>query len=552
MATPRIPFEVAITDPKLLQPHWRTLSRPQQVILKAFNGLPLNPNKEGFRWSEMELWAMLQGSATYDELGFPTTVTPVPYNPKKYSKLVAILGRRSGKTDRVTATQIAYEATLGGHMNHVTEGQDVQILFVAQDIDMAASHLNFIYQALMSSPLLKKEVLKFNADSIELRSGLKIVPAPPTIKSSRGLAVPGWCGDEVGFWYTDAKAANPDYEVERAVEYATLQFPDAFCFITSTPYTKEGMLWEAHEAGTEGCRIKDTEDRLEFDGVLVVEAPTAAMENPRITRKKLQRLQRKDPEAFVRESLAQFVDSLSNFFKPELVKFATDTKVLERAPLTPKDTGGWTPLYIAAMDPAFRHDNFAFTIFHHDMEKGLVQDVFIEWVPEPGSPLNPSEVLTQIKLYLDRFGLSLIYSDQYQLESLQQLALNMGFTIIGVDFTGSSKSKIYGSFRMLVNQRRIRLLDNASLYSQLVAIEKKSTPQGNVQISAPPGKKDDAAAATALAVHQCLWLLPSKPPDPPKEQTDFEKCLAQIERNRRRAEGEHDDDDEDDDFASEF
>lgn len=545
MAAPRVPFEVAIHDPKLLGEHWKTLSRPQQVILKAFNGLPLSGERDGFRWSELELWSMLQRSATFDELGYPTTVTPVPYSPKKYSKLVAILGRRSGKTDRITATQIAYEATLGGHLNHVTPGQDVQILFVAQDIDMAASHLNFIYQALMSSPLLKKEVLKFNADSIELRSGLKIVPAPPTIKSSRGLAVPGWCGDEVGFWYTDAKAANPDYEVERAVEYATLQFPDAFCFITSTPYTKEGMLWEANQAGTEGRLLKDPDDRVEFEGVLVVKAPTAAIENPRITRKKLLRLQAKDPEAFVRESLAEFVDSLSNFLKPELVQFATDAKITQRPRLTGTDAESGIPIYVAAMDPAFRHDNFAFTIVHHDLKQGLVQDVFIEWEPEKGNPLNPSEILAQVKNLLDAYGISHVYSDQYQLESLQQLALNMGFSIVGVDFTGSSKSRIYGSFRMLLNQRRVRLLDNHSLYTQLVQLEKKSTPQGNVQIAAPPGRKDDAAAATCLAVHQCLWLLPEKPPPSPKAPTEFEQCLDQIQRRRREAAGEFDDADDD-------
>lgn len=537
-ASPRIPFDVAISDDKLLKRHFETLSRPQQVILKAFNGLPLSGDRAGFRWSEIELWSMLQGSATFDEMGYPTAIVPIAYSPKKYAKLVAILGRRSGKTDRITSTQIAYEACLGGHLNHVTEGQDVKILFVAQDIEMASSHLNFIYQALMSSPLLRKEVVKFNADAIILKNGLHIEPAPPTIKSSRGMAVPGWCGDEVGFWYTDAKAANPDYEVERAVDYATLQFPDAFCFITSTPYTKEGMLWEACQAGTDGRLIADEDERLEFEDVLVVKAPTAAMENPRITRKKLQRLQRKDPEAFIRESLAQFVDSLSNFLKAELLKEATDKKVVERAPIKGQ-------IYVAAMDPAFRHDNFAFTIFHHDLDKGIVQDVFKEWVPELGIPLNPSVVLEEIRTDLAAFGVSVIYSDQYQLESLQQLALGLGFTIVGVDFTSASKAKIYGSLRTLVNRKRIRLLDNDSLYSQLVTLEKRMTPGGAISIAAPPGRKDDAAAATALGVSQVIWLLPEKPPPPPKEKTDHEKCLEQIQRRRREAAGDFDNEDDD-------
>jgi hypothetical protein len=554
MPLDRVPFDLAISDPKLLKHHFETLSGPQQVVLKAFNGLELsdelNP-KTGK--SELDYWSMLQGGAEFDHLGFVTKINPVPYFPKKYDTLVAILGRRSGKTDRITATQIAYEALLGGHMKHVQPGQDVQILFIAQDIDMASSHLNFIYNAIMSSPLLAKEIQDKNQDAILLRNGLKIVPAPPTIKSSRGMAVPGWCGDEVGFWYKDNKAANPDYEVERAVEYAMAQFPDSFKFITSTPYTKEGMLWEYHLAGTEGNKLRceactasgirycahNADDREEHEGVLVVHAPTAAMENPKITRKKLIKLQKQDPEAFVRESLAQFVDSISGFLSPEVLQSCISKKITERPryprPGHPEDP---TFFYVAAMDPAFRHDKFAFTIMHHSMEEGIVQDYFFEWTPELGQPLNPKTVLTEIKAKLDEYGIGMIYSDQYQLESLQQLALELNFSIHGVDFTASSKAKIYGSFASLVNQRRIRLLDKSTIYNQLIALEKKRTPNGAVQISGRPGAYDDAAAACALCAHQSVWMLPQVRLAKPTEPTHVEEGWAHIQRRRQIMNGE--------------
>lgn len=534
----RIPFEIAISDDKLLKNHFDTLSTPQQVVLKAFNGLELNEE-------ELRYWAILQGSCVYDALGYPIKVTPVPYIPKKRHTLVAILGRRSGKTDRITATQIAYEALLGGHMQFVSPKQDCKILFIAQDIEMAKSHLNFIYNAINSSPLLAREVTKFNADAVILRNGLTIEPAPPTITSSRGMAVPGWCADETGFWYTDAKSANPDFEVERAVEYAMAQFPDAFKFVTSTPYTKQGMLWKYHLAGTDGNKLP-ADEREEHEGVLVVHASTAAMENPRLMtpagKRRLVRLQKRDPEAFIRESLAQFVDSISGFLKPDILAFAIDKAVNERErfprPNHPEDP---TYYYVAAMDPAFRNDNFAFTVMHHDGVKGIVQDYFKEWEPELGSPLNPAVVLAEIKEVLIKFGLQLIYSDQYQLEALQQLALGMDFVIVGIDFTSASKAKIYGSFASLVNQRRMRLLDDRSVYDQLVQLEKKRTPNGTIQISAPPGKKDDAAAAIALCAHQCVWMLPLVAPPPPKPPTHVEEGWECIQRKRLQAQGDFDD-----------
>lgn len=547
----RLPFEAAISDPKLLKTHFDTLSAPQQVVLKAFNGMGLSAAshpKSPYGFSELDYWSMLQGGAIFDELGYVKKISSVPYVAKKRHTLVAILGRRSGKTDRITATQLAYEALLGGHMQYVEPDQDVKILFIAQDIETAGSHLNFVYNAMRSSPLLFKEVEKFNADVLKLKNGLKIEPSAATITSSRGLAVPGWCGDEVGFWYTDAKAANPDFEVERAVEYAMAQFPDAFKFITSTPYTKEGMLWKYHLAGTEGSKLPE-EDREEHEGVLVVHAPTAAMENPRLMhaagKRRLVRLQKRDPDAFERESLAKFVDSISGFLKPEILRTCVASGILQREKLPrPGHSDDPTPIYIAAMDPAFRHDNFAFTIMHHDLKDGIVQDYFQEWEPQLGVPLNPTEVLSEIKLVLDQYGVNTVYSDQYQLEALQQLALGHNFTIIGIDFTSSSKAKIYGSLRSLVNSRRIRLLDNESMFNQLTALEKKRSPQGAIQISAPAGKKDDAAAATALCAAQCVWMLPTIVAKVAKEQTHVQEGLECIRRRREQALREDMDDDD--------
>jgi hypothetical protein len=545
----RISFEEAISEARLLKPHFSTLSVPQQVALKAMYGLPLVGE-------ELVAWSIFQGAAEFDPLGFPLRVAQIPYLPKEYDTLVAILGRRSGKTDRITATALAYEAILGGHENYVTKNQDFQIFFVGQDLSMASSHLRFVESAMRSTPLLEKQIDKVLGDGIYLRNGLTIVPQPPTIKSSRGMAIPIVVMDEVGFWYTDAKSANPDFEVEVAIEYAQNQFPHAKKFITSTPWTKEGLLWKYFQVGTEGCKLRCDqckrekvwrcphlkEEQREHEGALVIHAPTAAMGNPLTRRKRLEILQRKRPDAFRRESLAEFVDSISGFLPAALIGDAIDQKVTARGRLPRKDhPEDPTPYYVAAMDPAFRQDSFAFTILHHDSEKGMMQDRFIQWTPQLGAPLNPAIILDQITLLLKEFEISIVYSDQYQLESLQQLASDRGFTVIGCDFTGTSKAKIFGSLEMLVKQRRIRLLDDPSLYQQLVQLEKRKTPNGTIQISAPPGKHDDGPAVLALAVYQATWMLPVTKPKVERTPTHLEEGLEVIRRNRALAEGEEDD-----------
>ncbi len=544
----RIDFAEAISDPKLLQPHFSTLSRPQQVALKAFYGLPLVGQ-------ELKDWAIFQEAATFDLLGYPLQIADIPYTPEEYDTLVAIFGRRSGKTDKVTATILAYEAALGGHQQFVAKNQDFQIFFVGQDLKMASSHLKFVATALQSTPMLAKFVTKVIDDGIFLKNGLTIVPQPPTIKSSRGMAIPVVVMDEVGFWYTDAKSANPDFEVEIAVEYAQNQFPYAKKIITSTPWTKEGLLWRYHQVGTNGVKIRcdeckrtgrwrcphSSESQAEHKGALVLHAPTAAMGNPFITRKRLTTLQRKRPDAFRRESMAEFVDSISGFLPSSLVGQAIDSSVTSR-PHFPRKDYPEDPhhYYIAALDPAFRQDSFAFTIIHHDPLLGMVQDRFILWEPQMGAPLNPVEVLDQVSTVLNEFGISAVYSDQYQLESLQQLAQQRKFTIIGVDFTGQSKAKIYGSLEMLVKQRRIRLLDDPTLYQQLVQLEKRRTPNGTIQISAPPGKHDDGPAVLAIAVYQATWLLTPTTHTETKTSTHVEEGLAQIQRRQREQFSEED------------
>jgi len=532
----RLSFEEAISDSLLLKKRWEEMSRPQQVILKAFYGLPLTEE-------DLFHWAVLQGNATHDELGYVTSVTPMAYVPKEYEQLWAILGRRSGKTDLISATIFAYESCLGGHQNYVRKNQTCVCFLIAHRLDVAQANMPFVRAALDSSPLLSKQIVSDTASGILLKNGLSIAPAPASLKASRGLAVPVVDMDEVGFWYSDSESANPDFEVERALAYAQAQFPYRKRFGTSTPYVKEGLLWKYHQAGTEGIRLDPTADKTEYQDILVCEAPTAAMGNPRISRKFLQKELARDPEAFKRESLAQFVDSISGFFSDALIRKAVVKGLAERPPM-PRDghPDDPIPFYVAAMDPAFRYDSFAFTIVHFDPTQGLVQDVVQRWSPAPGQHLNPALVLDEIQRLIKPYRITTVYSDQYQLESLQQLAIDRGFSIEGVDFTSKSKAKIFGSLQKLVNQQRLRLLDPdlsppmAVMLEELLRLEKHISGQGTVQIGAPAGKHDDMAAVLALACFKAIWLMPTYVSQPDAEPTPFQRCMATIKKQRAERE----------------
>jgi hypothetical protein len=544
----RLPFELAIKDPKLLKPRFDTLSKPQQVILKAFYGMNLSEE-------ELVFWSIFQGGATYNALYEVTSVVLQPYKPREYTELAAIIGRRGGKTDMVVSTAAAYEITLGGHAKHVKPGQEYKALFLAQTKPDAQQNMNFIKLALEESPLLSKLLVRPSIDSeIRLTNGLIVEPAPANKAVGRGHAIPVAILDESAFWYTDPNASNPDYEVLRAISFSQLQFPNSKLFIPSTPWAEQGIIWKAFQAGTMGRKLQcdvckangsfvcehQTDERDEFENTLVVHASTSAMQNPTISRKKLIAIYNRDKEAYPRESGAQFIKSISGWLNTKNVEAAclNAPDFRERMP-RPGHPGDIRPTYVAAMDPAFRNDAFALTIVHHEFQTGIVQDYVKYWEPLPGIPLKPGTILDEIKVILDMYGLDNIYSDQHQLESLQQLAMDRGFQINGYDFTQKSKSLITGSFKVLLDQGRLKLLNHELQKDQLMKLQKKVLQTGNVQIAAPPGRHDDLAMTLMLAARIVMWLfadMPKKATTEPTIETDHVKMgLAQIKRARDQA-----------------
>ena len=528
----RIPFDYAIDDERLLRNRiYGSKGRPQDglsvaqtTMLKTIYGCKLNE-------TERKLYSAQQGFASYDSLGYITEVEGKWNKPKKYKEAWVIAGRRSGKSDALAATIVAYEGCFGGHEQYLRKGQKAYIYQIAQDMRMAAYSLHFIYATLKTSRAMMEMVDgEPIANEIRLKNDIVIKVLPPTLKSVRGFACPVAVLDEVGVWYQESDSANPDYEIYRAIKPAQIQFPNKLLVGISSPYNKQGLLWTNYEAGTEGINLPD-ERKKEFKNVIVIHAPTAAVGNPLVTRESLEEDRDSDPKAFERECLAVFQDSLSGFLSSTQLNKAILSGVKEL-----EYNSSFT--YVAAIDPAFRRDAFAFTIFHLDNEGRVVQDVIRRFKNNKlDEQLNPDSILSELAPILKSFNIVTLYSDQYHLESLQQLAFKYGLIIEGVPFKASNKAQIFGSLQQLLNQGRLRLLDNSECLKELRQLERRLTQGGVVQISAPAGAHDDLAACSAICAYKCLWLVPSPVDERPEaEKSVHQKVLEQLERKKFRSE----------------
>jgi hypothetical protein len=530
----RIPFEEAITEERLLAPRMRQLSLPQRVCLKVFYGVPLAADlyDETTGLSELDFWTFFQGGGLQDELGYPLRApeVPIPYEPREYREGWMVVGRRGSKTDKFGATVVAYEAALGGHEQFLSRAQSGLVFLISQDLRAARYALKFIQGALESSPLLARAIKQVTADRIDLKNGITIASIPATMKSVRGYSSPVSVLDEVGVWYQESESANPDFEIYRAVVPGQIQFPNRKILGLSTPWNKSGLLYRFFEAGTNGIKLEaDDPQRKQFQNVLVLSGSTALMGNPYVTRDELAADRARDLKAFEREYLAVFQDSISGFLPASLVSRATMTAIRERAP-----ESGVT--YIGAIDPAFKRDAFAFTICHRSASGPLVQDVVRRFVAPQGQSLNPRAILEVIAPICKSYGISVLYSDQFQFESFQELAREWNLVIQCVPFTAKSKAQMYGNLQQLFAQGNILILDDSETIKELKALERTMTAD-TVKIAAPPGMNDDMATVLCLAMNQAQLFLarpderPTKSPDP----TPYELVTAKLNRRIEEA-----------------
>lgn len=522
----RIPLSTAITEPRLLKKRFGELSFPQRAMVKAMYGLELGQAQDERGWSEHDYWLASQGFGEFDELGFLVGLKgDTPYTPEEFNECWLNEGVRSGKST-IASFIITYEAVCGGHEAFVRAGRRLYCFQIAQDLRQAKYALHDIQANLESIPFLMnplkgggKRIQNVTADRIDLWNGVTIATTPPTVKSVRGYDSPAAVLDEVAVWYQEADSANPDFEIYRQVKSRQAQFARPKIIGISSPWNKGGLLFKRVKAGTNGvhARCEDhlgvvdsplecpecVSERKAHRSHLVMVMPTAAMFNPNVTRQWLEEYKDADPRAFRRECLAEFLDSVSGFLDADLVREAVVGGVRSRPPLP-------EPVYVAAMDPAFKRDSFAFAIGHMDAKGRMVFDVLKKWKREAGgAPLHPEVVLSEIAQTCGPYRVQTIYTDQYEINSLKILALQHGLTLSEVSLQSGSKNDIFANLASLLNQRRLKLLDHEEAIGELLALERKVTQGGNVTIAAPSGQHDDLAMVVALIAQQSVWLGPS-------------------------------------------
>jgi hypothetical protein len=430
------------------------ISVAQKAVLKSFYGLPLSPD-------ELEIFKYGTGRNVYV--------------PREQDELSVLAGRQSGKTSVIAALIALYEA----FRDHgVRPGQRAYVLIIAPVIQQAEIAFKFIRQYLLESPILAQYVSKIKKDEIELQGGITIACRPCSYISIRGVPVICAILDELAFWNHEPSSANPEEEVLHAIRPAMATLTKTKLIKISTPFRKEGILWDEFQR------------RDELDH-FVWQLSSQEM-NPSISVKFLEKARDANESTFRREHLAEFTDSAFAWIPPELL----EPCILRGRRELPPIAGG---TYVAAVDPAFQRSDFGFAILHRS-DAGDVTVVSLEsWTGSKTVPLDFEIICDQIRQKLAIYDINAVAGDQFCYAMLKQYFSKLGIFYRQVTFGASTRAKLFGNLRQLIFQRNITILDHPELLHQLRSLEEIKTANGNVDVRTPDSCKDDLAVAVALA-----------------------------------------------------
>jgi hypothetical protein len=436
------------------------LSPAQRAVLKATYGETLDA-------VEMEICRRATGRE------------PVPC---EQHELTVIAGRRSGKTSRVAALIALYEAF---RAHGLPRGQHGYVLVIAPYVQQAAIAFKFIKSYIVGSEILRPLVHKYRKTEIELKNGVIIACCPCSYITVRGFSIICAICDEMAFWRHEETAANPEHEVLDAIRPAMATLSNTKLVKISTPFRKDGIIW------------REFLQRRDLDH-LVWQLSTEEM-NSAVPKDFLDKERRNNEQTFRREYCAEFTDNTLGWIPPEILEPCIQRGRRE-LPCVSSGT------YVAAIDPAFHHDDFAFAVLHRSDEGMMTVAYLARWTGTKKVPLNVQPICELIHEVLERYGINTLFGDQYCFAVIKQQLAKLGILYREFAFGTNTRAKIYGNLRQLMVEEKIAFTDDPELRRQFLRLEEIRRPNGNTDFRPPGSSKDDMAIAVALAAYKLSQL----------------------------------------------
>jgi hypothetical protein len=393
---------------------------------------------------------------------------------ERVDELWGIAGRRGGKS-RASAVLIIFLACFVDYRSLISTGERPIVLCLGQNSKQAAVVFGYVAGIIESTPMLARLVKNKLAETLSLTNGVDIEIRAASFRGVRGVTAVAIIADEICFWYSDETgSANPDSAILDAVR-PSLATTGGPLICISSPSARRGeayATWSRH-FGEKG------------DPRILVAQGASRDFNPSLPQKVVDRAMERDPAASA-EYLGQWRSDLEAFISREALEVCIDRGVFERAPNDATQ-------YVGFVDPSGGSaDSFTAAVAHADGER-----IILDAVREVKPSFSPESVVREFASFFLSYRVEQVRGDRYAGEWPREQ-----FRKCGVIYEAAArpKSELYGELLPLINSRRVALLDNGRLVSQLTALERRTSRAGRDSIDHPPGAHDDLANVVAGAV----------------------------------------------------
>jgi hypothetical protein len=450
----------ALHDEKIFRRQFKDLKTwaAWEIYLRALFGLPIEGVKERKLFREC------------------TALTKTPRERTRES--FVICGRRSGKSF-ISSLIAVYLAVFKDWSAYLSPGEKGWVFIIAVDKAQAGIIKGYISAIFRGNKGLTSMIVQETREVIELKNNVNIAVKTSNFRSLRGYTVLCAILEEIAFWRSE-ESANPDREVLAAIRPALATVPESLLVGISTPYSRQGVLWEQFKAnwGKAG-------------GPLIWKAKTETM-NPTISKKIIADALKDDYAMAKAEWEAEWREDIQAFLGIELIEAAIIPGRFE----LPKIEGA---SYFAFCDPSGgRQDSMTLAIAHKEANGGkIVLDVLRERRP----PFAPQAVVSEFTDMLKSYGVSTVKADRYAGEWVSSAFSSCG---ISVQPSELSASEIYLNFLPMISNGTIELLENKRLTAQLSGLERRARAGGKDAVDHYPGGHDDLAVAAAGACVNCV------------------------------------------------
>jgi len=182
------------------------------------------------------------------------------------------------------------------------------------------------------------------------------------------------------------------------------------------------------------------------------------------------------------DQLSYRVDCLAEFSDPESGLIASaelDACTRKRELVLPSRRPDGVS-YAAAIDPAARMNAWTLVVKHR--ERGVdVIDFVRQWHRPPGGEaLDPDKVLGEIAAALAPYGVTLVATDKWQVDTLKSLARRHGLQLIEYDYVGQEVAELYLDMAAKIAQKLVELPPDPELRADLLSARRRVTQTGMV------------------------------------------------------------------------